>query len=464
MKITFGTDGWRGIIGYDFTAANIQIVAQALADYMLTKNGEPSCVVGYDTRFMSDRFADEVAAVLAGNGIKVFLSEKPVTSPVLSFSAKNLSATGGVMVTASHNPPSYNGIKFKGAYGGSALPEVVKEIESQLSKNAAKQAPSDSDLIRRFNPDTQYIQHLLTLIDPKLITNSGLKVCIDSMYGSAQGYFTDIFGEQSFFQEIRNSKNPDFGGVNPEPIEKNLDILMKTVKENGFDVGLAFDGDGDRIGAVTADGVFVNSHQIFALLLTLLVEHQNMRGEVVKTFSTSRMIDKLAELYHLPLHETPIGFKYICDLFLSKDILIGGEESGGIGVKNHLPERDGILCGLYLLELMARTGQSLTKLLSDLAKRIGNYEYGRVDLKVKPESKDLFTAYMNLHKPDVVAGEKVAAIQTLDGIKLLLANGAWLLFRFSGTEPVLRLYAEAPTTTKVEELLSFARDLVQKRI
>lgn len=461
MEITFGTDGWRGIIGKDFTVANALTVAQALADYLLAQQSDPVCVVGYDTRFMSDYFAQEISQVLAGNGIKVLLTEKPVTSPVLSHATKNISASGGIMVTASHNPPIYNGIKFKGPYGGSALPSVVSSIENYLSLNSIKKTSANSPLIEYFNPDHAYLKSLLSMVNIEKILDSGFKFAVDTMYGSAQGYFKQMFQENHNLTELHNFVNPSFGGVNPEPIGKNLEELSRLVVNRGLNAGIALDGDGDRIGVVCSNGAFMNSHQIFALLLMYLKEYKKLGGGVVKTFSTSKMIDILASSYNLPLYETPIGFKYICDLFLAEDILIGGEESGGIGFKNHLPERDGILSGLLLLELMAETGNTPENLLEALAKRIGTFFHDRKDLSVSPTAKERFNEYITKEPPSVFAGLPVCEVKDLDGIKFCLAKDSWVLFRFSGTEPVLRLYAESSTPETVSLILSEAERLAR---
>ncbi|ADG81086.1 phosphoglucomutase/phosphomannomutase family protein [Thermincola potens] len=461
MEIKFGTDGWRGVIGYDFTAGNVSVVAQALADYLLSRHTQPLCVIGYDTRFMSDIFAREIAQVLAGNGIKVLLAEKPVTSPVLSFATRELGAAGGVMVTASHNPPVYNGIKFKGPYGGSALPETVAAIEDKLSARVISRAPTNTSNIETFNPEEKYINHLMTIVDINKIINSGITFAVDPMYGSAQGYFQQIFAAcPSLVQEIHSEINPSFGGINPEPIAKNLGELSNLVSSQGYTAGLALDGDGDRLGVICSNGIFMNSHQIFALLLKYLVEFKHLKGAVVKTFSTSGMIDLLAASYGLAVHETPIGFKYICDLFLSKDILIGGEESGGIGIKGHLPERDGILCGLLLLEYIAETGQLPEQLLQTLFNHIGSYYYDRRDVPVSPQAKARFNDAVLNNPPETIAGLAVTEIKTLDGIKFCFADKGWLLFRFSGTEPLLRLYAEASCPAQVQKLLHEAQLLI----
>ncbi|MFZ5639848.1 MAG: phosphoglucomutase/phosphomannomutase family protein [Bacillota bacterium] len=458
--IKFGTDGWRGIISKDFTFANVHLVAQALADYINSlDNAGAGVVVGFDTRFLSGEYAAEVARVLSGNRVPVFLADRPTPTPAVSFAVKQKKAAGGIMVTASHNPPVYNGIKLKGSFGGSAFPQQTGAVEKLLGANPVITGDSNGPLVSRFNPLPQYFAHLETLIDLDLIRGSGIKVIADPMYGAGAGCFRELLGECC--REIHNEINPSFGNLNPEPIAKNLDALAGAVPDSDALIGLALDGDADRIGAVDSKGRFIDAHRIFALLLKYLAENKGWRGGVVKTFSTTEMIDKLAYKFGLPLFETPIGFKYICELFLKDDILIGGEESGGLGFKNHLPERDGILAGLFLLEMVALSGHPPEELIAGLMQELGPHYYRRLDLKLAPEQRDKLVQMISTGACPELAALNISDFRDLDGFKYLYGRG-WLLFRFSGTEPLLRIYAEGDAPEFVELLLDTARTILNK--
>ncbi|HEX3032372.1 MAG TPA: phosphoglucomutase/phosphomannomutase family protein [Bacillota bacterium] len=466
--IKFGTDGWRAVISEEFTFANVQVVAQAIADYItMTEQGCPVVVIGYDTRFLSDAYGAECARVLAANGIKVLLSDRVIPTPALSFAVKNRQAAGGIMVTASHNPYQYNGIKYKAAYGGSALPDIIKGIEAKLHENTPKVMTLAEGLakglIEYFNGEEEYSIQINSLVDLDKIAAAGARVVIDPMYGAGAGFIRRLLAEKGLaVSEIRGEHNPLFGGVNPEPIGPNLKGLVAEVGACKAVAGFATDGDADRVGAVDASGQFVNSHIIYALLLRYLVTQRHWSGGVVKTFSTSLMIDKLAARYGLKVFETPIGFKYICELFLKEDILLGGEESGGIGFKNHVPERDGILCSLMLMEIMAVSGKSLAELVEDLMQEIGWHYYDRVDLHLSPEVKAKGMEQLGASLPSAFAGLKVSEVQTLDGIKFVLEESSWILFRASGTEPVVRIYAESGDLQVVQRLLQEGQKLFRR--
>jgi alpha-D-glucose phosphate-specific phosphoglucomutase len=458
--IKFGTDGWRAVIAQDFTFANVRLVARAVAAYVQeTGSTDRGLVVGYDTRFLSDRFAEAISAELAVAGIPVHLTEAATPTPAVSFAVSQLGAAGGVMVTASHNPPEYNGIKFKGSYGGSALPAMVERIEACLEAAAAGWTASAARpaTVCRFDPRPAYFAQLRSLVDFDVLRRARLKLVVDPMHGAGRGYLRALLAEEGILaDEIRGEFNPSFGGVNPEPIGANLEALSEAVRDTGAQLGVATDGDADRVGAMDEQGDFIDSHRIFALLLEHLVTRRGWTGDVVKTFSTTRMIDHLAAVHGLTLHETPIGFKYVCDYMLAGDVLIGGEESGGIGIKHHLPERDGLLCSLLLAEICATTDRLPSELVEDLMVRFGRHEFGRVDLHLRPGQKEAVLARLVATPPVELAGRRVAERHDLDGLKFLLEDGAWLLFRPSGTEPLLRTYAEAPTRTEVEALLAFA--------
>lgn len=464
--IKFGTDGWRGLIGEDFNFANVRRVAAAIAAYV-RKESSPSSglVIGYDTRFLSEEAARVAAEEVAAAGVPVFLADQATPTPAISYAVVARRTSGAIVITASHNPYRWNGVKFKASYGGSASPAIMRRVEAHLKRlsstgaraRRAKDAPIETaDLVG------PYLAKLKSLVKLESIRASGLRFVVDPMYGSARGCLARLFDEARIpYREIHSEHNPLFPGLNPEPIEPHIAGLRQAVLESGYDAGLATDGDGDRVGAIDRDGSFVDSHKIFSILLRHLVEDLDMRGEVVKTFSTTQMIDKLARKHQLPLHVTPIGFKYVSDLMLTRDVLIGGEESGGIGIKGHLPERDGVLNSLYLAEVMAEKGRSLGDLIRELSEEFGPHEYGRVDLEIERKIADRVVRQVAAGKLKSVAGLKVTAINDLDGAKMMLGETAWLLVRASGTENILRLYAEAPTREQVtlllDEITAFAR-------
>jgi phosphomannomutase len=486
MPIHFGTDGWRAVISDTFTFHNLRLVGQAIADAVgsenwlngntIVPNVDPhKMVVGYDTRFLSDRYAVDMARVLAANGYTVILSQSDAPTPVISFTVRQQGAIGGVMITASHNAPRYNGVKLKAAYGGSALPEQCRRVEVYLNDNEERgRGPNQMDfdqarqagLIQRFNPLPAYYDHLRKLINFDLIAEFPQRVVVDSMYGSGRGVIKGILqGTGCEVQEIRAEMNPGFGGVHPEPISRYLGALASAISMGMGDLGLVTDGDADRIGAMDGRGNFVDPHKIMALSLRYLVEKRGWRGPVIRTVSTSSMIDRLAERYGLPLHETPVGFNHIADYMLKGDVLIGGEESGGISFHGHIPEGDGILMGLLLLEIIATSGTTLYELVENLLQEVGPAFYQRSDLRLShPVSKEAMNHVLVDEAPVEIGGEKVASISTIDGVKYLIADGSWLLIRPSGTEPVLRVYAEGRTPQMVQSLLGFGEQVALKAV
>ncbi|HHS97333.1 MAG TPA: phosphoglucomutase/phosphomannomutase family protein [Chloroflexi bacterium] len=475
MTIQFGTDGWRAVISDTFTFANLRLVAQAIADYVREESEAetPEVVVGFDTRFLSDRYAAEVARVMAGNGIVAHLTRADAPTPAVSYAVVHKGAVAGVMITASHNPPRYNGVKLKAAFGGSALPEQARQVERILARNQERaRGPNVMDyekalemgLVRRFDPAWAYYEHLTGLVDLDVISAGELRVIADAMYGSARKCFADMLARtRCRVREIRGEMNPGFGGIHPEPIARYLSALSAAIRADQADVGLATDGDGDRIGAMDAHGNFVDPHHIFALVLRHLVESRGMRGTVVRSVSTTRMVDRLAARYGLPLVETPVGFNHIADRMLNDDVLIGGEESGGFSIKGHIPEGDGVLMGLLLLETIAAAGAPLHELVEQIQAEVGPAHYARRDLPLRhPVSKAEMVARLTQEAPAALAGEPVVDVQTTDGVKYLLADDAWLLIRPSGTEPVLRVYAEARTSEELEALLRFGQRIAQR--
>ncbi|MEJ2486961.1 MAG: phosphoglucomutase/phosphomannomutase family protein [Anaerolineales bacterium] len=484
MPIHFGTDGWRAVISDTFTFYNLRLVAQAIADTLLSEfrntgslepNGKNQLpvVIGYDTRFLSDRYAIDVARVLAANGFFVYLSQSDCPTPAISFAIPKLNAVAGVMITASHNAPRYNGVKMKASYGGSAPSEQCRRVEVYLNDNEVRgRGPNQMDydlarqmgLIERFNPIPMYYDHLRTLIDFNAIAENPLRVVVDSMYGSGRGAIKGILqGTGCEVYEIRGEMNPGFGGVHPEPIAKHLSPLAGAISQGHGVLGLATDGDADRIGAMDERGNFVDPHKIMALSLKHLVDKRGMSGAVVRTVSTTRMIDRLAAKSGTKVYETPVGFNHIADLMLSEDILLGGEESGGISFKGHIPEGDGVLMALLLLEIVSTSGGSLFELVNDLIKEVGPAYYDRTDLRLrKPVEKSKMTKKLADDAPSSIGGEAVIEVSTTDGCKYILKDDSWLLIRPSGTEPVLRVYAEGRSPEMVSALLHYGEEVAEK--
>jgi phosphomannomutase len=468
QEIKFGTDGWRGIIADDFTFENVRRVAGAIASYIL-KYEEPKhgIVVGYDTRFASARFARIVAEVTAAAGIPVKLSNDYATTPSVSFAVKHQGAAGGVMVTSSHNPWNWNGVKFKGKFGGSATPAIMKKIEEELAAGAAPKG--EQAAIEEVDFKKAYIAAVCAFADMDLIAKTKFKFAIDAMYGSGRGVLAGIFAARGVPHiAIREELNPLFPGINPEPIPPHTAMLQETVVREKCDAGLATDGDADRIGAVAEDGAFVDSHKIFCVILRWLLERKKWPGDVVRAFNTTRMIDRIAAKYGRKLYETSIGFKYVADLMMEHDILIGGEESGGIGYSRFLPERDGVLNCLLLANVMAEEGKPLGQLVADLQREFGPHYYGRRDLHIPEDVKQNAIQRARADGTQSLGKYRVVKKEHIDGVKFFLdaptnGNGAeaWVLFRASGTEPLLRLYTEASSPELVNELLvageSFAR-------
>ena len=475
MTIKFGTDGWRAVISDTFTFSNLRLVAQAIADYVLEEGeNHPEVVIGFDTRFLSDRYAAEAARVLAGNGIVAHLTRADAPTPAISYAVLHKDASAGVMITASHNAPRYNGLKLKASFGGAALPEQAEHVEAYLTRNQERarwpnvmdyETAIDQNLIRRFDPAWAYYEHLGGLIDLDLISRSELRVVADAMYGSGRKCIADMLARtRCRVVEIRGDMNPGFGGIHPEPVAHYLSALAAAIQAHHADIGLATDGDGDRLGAMDDLGNFVDPHHIFSLALQYLVEERGWRGTVVKSISTTRMVDRLASRYELPLVETPVGFNHIADQILNDDVLIGGEESGGISIRGHIPEGDGVLMGLLLLEILANAGCPLHELVEALQSKVGPAHYARRDIPLRtPISKGKMVQRLLDEAPDTMAGETVTDVDTLDGVKYLLSDDSWLLIRPSGTEPVLRVYAEARDREMVDALLAYGEQAAGKR-
>ncbi|HWZ84322.1 MAG TPA: phosphoglucomutase/phosphomannomutase family protein [Terriglobales bacterium] len=467
-SIKFGTDGWRGFIADDFTFDNVRKVAGAIASYVLKyEDYARGVLVGYDTRFASDRAARIVAQVLAGAGVPVLLANDYTPTPAVSYNVKKLGVAGGVMITSSHNPFNWNGVKFKAKFGGSATPDILKKIEAELLAGAMPTSPAARIEEVDFKP--AYIEAVCQFADLEMIRRANFKFAIDSMYGSGRGVLPGIFDKNGIsYIAIRQEANPLFPGINPEPILPHIALLQQTVTREKCHAGLATDGDADRIGAVAEDGSFVDAHKCFAILANWLLERKKWPGDLVRAFNTTRMIDRIASKHGRKLHEVSIGFKYAADVMMTREVLIAGEESGGIGFGRFLPERDGVLNALLLANVMAEEGKPLGQLVAHLQKEYGAHYYGRRDLHISDELKN--GAVRRAADPGTtsIGPYKILRKENLDGVKFFLdaptnGNGAdaWVLFRASGTELLLRVYAEAATPELVEEILQAAERFVQ---
>lgn len=466
MQIRFGTDGWRGVIAREFTFENLSLVAQATMDYFREQGlAEKGLVIGHDRRFLSRRFAERVAEIAAGNGIRVRLADQYTPTPAVSWAVHETGAGGGIMITASHNPPEYNGFKIKEYFGGPARLATTKTVEEIVARNRAagrriQEMPLAealaSGMVELFDAGESYRRQLARYVDLERIRAAAIAVAVDPMYGAGSGFFPQLLPGAV---ELHSDDNPGFGGVPPEPTAKSLAELAALVKEGDFRLGLALDGDADRIGAVDENGDFFTAQMIFTVILRHLLDRRGMRGAVAKTVSTTRMVDLLCEKYGLELFETPIGFKHICELMLDHDILMGGEEAGGLGVKGHIPERDGILLGLLLLEAMAVSGKGVKELLNETMDEIGHYHYRRVDLPIDSAAKERVLAVLDSGSLREIASRPVVRENFRDGFKYFFNDGSWLLVRPSGTEPVLRLYSEAGDPETVEKLLRAGREI-----
>lgn len=467
--IKFGTDGWRAIIAEDFTFDNVRLCAQAVADYA-NKSGLASkgLIIGYDTRFASEDFAAATAEVIAANGIKVYLCPKATPTPVISYGVKAQQTGGAIVITASHNPARWNGFKYKSEFGSSAADEVTAEIEKNipriLSTGKINRMPLaqalEQGLVEYLDLAPIYDQHVAELIDLNALRQSGLKVIVDPMYGAGAGYLKALLdGGTIKVVEINGERNPLFPGIQPEPIAPNLSKLSATIREQGADVGLATDGDADRLGVIDEKGTFLTTLQVLALLCLYLLEVRGERGLIVRTISSTAMLDRLGEIFGVPVRRTPVGFKYIAPVMMAENALIGGEESGGFGFRGHVPERDGILAALYFLDLMVKTGKKPSELIEYLYSKVGRHHFNRLDVKFPEAERQVIMERIKDNHPQSIAGVKVVKFDTTDGFHFILADNSWLLIRFSGTEPLLRLYAESSTPSRVENFLKLGKEL-----
>jgi phosphomannomutase len=460
-KIVFGTDGWRAQIAEDYTFNNVRRCAQGFANYLLEmgKQGE-KVVIGYDKRFASEYFAMASAEVLAGNGFQVLLTNNATPTPVISFAVPQEEAVGAINITASHNPATDNGFKVRDENGGAIPPDNLKRIESLIPEDmqAIKKTPSqeaqEKGLIKIFDPKPAYLDSIKNKVDLQAIRDAGLKIVIEPMWGNGAGWFNELLGGGSTqVIEIHNHRNPLFPEMlRPEPIQPNIDIGLKTTVDQKADVLIILDGDADRCGMGDENGVFINQLQVYALLAYYFLEVRQERGPIVKTLSTTSMLDILGKLYNVPIHETGVGFKYVAPKMMETNALIGGEESGGYAFRGHVPERDGILGGLYFLDLMVRTKQKPSELLKVLFEKVGYHYYDRIDTRFTGDSQEKIRRILAAN-PETIGGLKVTGLNTTDGFKFSLEDGGWLLIRFSGTEPIIRVYCETTHENCVPAIL-----------
>jgi phosphoglucomutase len=463
--IKFGTSGWRGIIGEDFTFENVRIASQGIANYLKKSEQKGSgVVVAYDTRFLSEKFASEAAKILAFNDIHAFLCTRDVPTPCVSFETVRRRAMGAINFTASHNPPEYNGLKFSTSNGAPALPEVTKAIEAEIHAVAAENERHDvyekSELIEAIDPKDRYLAELRNKVDVETIRKSGLRIAIDSLYGTSRDYLDYFLLEAGVeVKIIHNYRDPYFGGFSPECNEKNLAELRKVITDEKFDLGLATDGDADRFGIIDERNRFVSPNTIIALLSVYLKRYREIPGGLARSVATTHLIDAIAGKLGVPAYETPVGFKYIGELILDDKIALGGEESAGLSIRRHLPEKDGVLACLLVAEMVGRTGKKLHELTREMHEEFGYYYSKRIDMKLTPQLKETLARKL-ADPPAELEGLKVREVNTIDGVKLIFNDQTWLLFRLSGTEPVARVYAEACSPKDLKNLVDAGKKFV----
>lgn len=483
-KIKFGTDGWRAVISEDFTFENVKAVAQAMADYVKSEKGKTlvrrspgeggkneksklygrklALVVGYDTRFLSEKYAELISCVVAANGIKAVLADRPTPTPSVSFNIKHRKFIGGIMVTASHNPARYNGIKYKGPFGGSVTNAVTDAMESRLYKSKIKfmdkKTAIKKGLIKIENIIPLHLQYAKKYADMKLLKKSKLKVLVDSMNGAGANYIEEVLkNTNNKVTTINGQRDPYFGGRSPEPNVVHLKSTAEIVKKGRFNVGLATDGDADRLGVILPNGKVLSGHKVLTFLLLHLLEDRGLKGGVVQTICGTALIDKICKIYGLKTYETSVGFKYITEIIGKKDILLGGEETGGVAFKGWLPERDGILSGLLILEMIASRKKSLVKILEGINKMYGVYVYKRFDLRYSRDKKKKLLSTLNKKPFKKVLGKDIVGIKSYDGFKFMRSDGSWFMLRPSGTEPKIRIYSEAHSEKEAKALIEFGR-------
>jgi len=477
-EIKFGTDGWRGIIGFDFIEEKVKIISNGISQYLNSKNKNKTTgcevIVGYDTRFLSNKFAETAARIFAENRISALISSSYITTPMLSYSVVKNNADLGIMITASHNPYYYNGYKIKGPYGGSATPNIVSEIEKKVNAlnnvkdcepcldKVGKNSGNGYKDVSKLDLIPDYKKYILSLVDTDIIKGFKFPLLIDPMYGAGQTIYKDILQslDPSEVYEIHSNINTSFGGINPEPIGDNLNEAISALKEKHCKLAICLDGDGDRIGAIGEEGNFVSSHHIFAIVLNYLVKYKKLYGKVVKTFTTSSIIDRICAKYNLELITTPVGFKYISEEILSGGVIMGGEESGGLWASGYIPERDGMLMGLILLEILCRQHKTVNEVLGDIYNEFGYFVYRRQDYKTDPYKKEKLIKLLSKGIPELLKNEGAREPVTVDGYKYFLSDGSWIMIRISGTEAVTRVYVESSSSQRLDYLHKLGKKLL----
>ena len=466
-EIKFGTDGWRGVIGDDFTFANLRLVAQGIAGYLNSRASEPLAAVGYDCRFGAEAFSEEVARIFAGNGIRTLLFDRPSPTQVASWTVIDRKAAGAVAITASHNPYMFNGVKYKPETGSSAPTEVIRELErriAELDEGDVRKADREP-LVESYDPYPAYREQVARMLDLESVRGAGLRILHECMHGSGYGYVAGLLeGGSTRVRELHAERNPYFGGVNPEPITPNLAGALAAMRSGDHDLCIATDGDADRVGIIDEKGVFINQLQVYALLMLYLFEVRGWRGPVVRALNMTSMADQLAKEFGVPVYEVPVGFKYVAPKMMEVDALLGGEESGGFGFRGHIPERDGILAGLFFADMIHRYGKPLSEVLAGLQERVGPHFYERRDLRMPRETYDhdreVILKTVRENEPREVAGQRVVNVRDDDGFKFNLADGSWVLLRVSGTEPLVRIYSEASSPEAVTARLDTIQDII----
>jgi len=469
--IKFGTDGWRGVVADDFTFANVRRVAQGSAEYLRSRSADPLAIVGYDCRFASEDFARTVADVFAVNGVRTLMFDRPSPTQVASWTVIDRKATGAAVVTASHNPYLFNGIKFKTETGSSASTDVIAQLEPRI--NALEDVPvpdrdSVAHLVLMYDPRAPYYAQIARMVDLTAIRSAGMRIVHECMYGSGYGYIKDLLdGGRTSVVELHHERNPLFGGVNPEPIPPNIDAAIAHMRGGGHDLCICTDGDADRVGIIDETGRFINQLQVYALLMLYLFDVRHMTGPVVKTVNMTSMADKLGAQFGVEVYEVPVGFKNVAPKMMETNAVLGGEESGGFAIRGHIPERDGILVGLLFADMIVKLGRPLSQILAGLEQRVGPHAYARHDIHLNRETyeKDRVRILrtMETHEPTEVAGVKVERIRSDDGFKFYLADGSWVLLRTSGTEPLVRIYSEAADKAAVEARLAALEEILGLR-
>ncbi len=466
-NIKFGTDGWRGVISDNFTFENVAIVSQAMSEWinkdLSSIEGKKKVAIGYDTRFLSTEYAQTVACVLAANGIEIYLSDTAIPTPALSYGVTRIKCVAGIMITASHNPAKFNGIKIKTSQGGGASNNITNKVESYLEKTPVlkvnfEQAKQERKIILH-DYKIVYLKFIRDYLDLKKIKNAKFKVLTDCMHGSGDGLMRKVLkGTQIRLSLMREDVNPSFDGGKPEPVPEYLEGILKRVKEEKFDIGLVLDGDADRIAAVAPGGEFISPQKILGLLILHLARNRGRTGAVIKTICGTTLIDNIAKKLGLKLYETPVGFKYISDLMISERIIAGGEEAGGMGVQDYIPERDGTLAGLLLVEMMVYQKKNIKQIIDEMEKEFGRYFYQKTEIKLG-ESKFDYERFRSLKE---LEGKKVVQVKDFDGVKLICEDESWLMLRLSGTEPIVRAYSEAKSLKRAKELVKCGEKLLKE--